>query len=194
MTQESLTLQENIAYKDGRRITIDKNHMHKEHESYMSLALKEAEKALQAGEFPVGCVLVHNGEVVAAGGRENSRLGGNEFDHAEIVALRRLLETHPSLDFSEVTVYSTLEPCLMCFTTLILNGFRTIVYGYEDVMGGGSRLELNRLPPLYAAMEVTVVPSVQRAECLQLFQRFFADEKNDYWRNSALSQYTLDQD
>lgn len=167
--------------------------MHREHEPYMSLALEEAQKALDQGEFPVGCVLVHQGRVVAAGGRENSGVDGNEFDHAEIVALRRLLKTEPSLDFSEVAVYSTLEPCLMCYTTLILNGFRTIVYGYEDVMGGGSKLELQRLSPLYASMQVKVIPGVLRPACLDLFQRFFQDEKNDYWRDSALSQYTLDQ-
>ena len=160
----------------------------------MNLALEQARTALNAGEFPVGCVLVHDGSVVAAGGRRNSGIGGNEFDHAENVALRRLLKTHPGLDFSELTVYSTLEPCLMCFTTLILNGFRTIVYGYEDVMGGGSRLELNRLPPLYASMDIKVVPGVCRSECLSLFQSFFSNEKNEYWRNSALSAYTLDQD
>ena len=81
----------------------------------------------------------------------------------------------------------------MCYTTLILNGFRTIVYGYEDVMGGGSKLELQRLSPLYASMQVKVIPGVLRPACLDLFQRFFQDEKNDYWRDSALSQYTLDQ-
>ncbi len=160
----------------------------------MALALKEAENVMRDGEFPVGCVLVYEGEVVAAGGRENSGAGGNEFDHAEIVALRRLLKTNPTLDFSRIVVYSTLEPCLMCYTTLILNGFRTIVYGYEDVMGGGSGLELQRLPSLYAKMQVKVIPGVLRSACLSLFQEFFADEKNDYWRDSPLSQYTLEQD
>ena len=134
--------------------------MHSNHEKYMRLALDEACKALDAGEFPVGCVLVHGDRVVAAGGRENSGVNGNEFDHAEIVALRRLLETDPALDFGEIVVYSTLEPCLMCYTTLILNGFRTIVYGYEDVMGGGCNLELTRLSPLYATMQVKVIPGV----------------------------------
>lgn len=164
-----------------------------EHQKYMDLALAEAEKAFAAGEFPVGCILVHGDRVVATGGRENSGPGGNEFDHAEIVAMRQLLETNPSLDFGEVTVYSTLEPCLMCFSTLILNGFRTIVYGYEDVMGGGSKLELSQLPALYASMNVKVVAGVRRDECLRLFQDYFKNDANDYWRDSLLSQYTLDQ-
>jgi len=159
----------------------------------MDAALRVAEKALQAGEFPVGCALVHKGRVVATGGRVNSGPNGNEFDHAEIVAMRNLLNADPELEFGEVVVYSTLEPCLMCFSTLLLNGFRTIVYGFEDVMGGGSTLDLSKLPSLYATMEVTVVPGVRREECLELFQRFFKNEANDYWRNSLLSTYTLEQ-
>ena len=159
----------------------------------MDLALKEAENALAEGEFPVGCILVHKERVVAVGGRENSGPDGNEFDHAEIVAMRNLLDSDPLFDFSEVVVYSTLEPCLMCFSTLILNGFRTIVYGFEDVMGGGSKLELSRLPSLYASMDVRVIPGVRREACLNLFQQFFKDDRKEYWRDSQLSQYTLEQ-
>jgi len=167
--------------------------MLKKHQKYMDIALQEAEKALAAGEFPVGCVLVYEGAVVATGGRENSGPGGNEFDHAEIVAMRHLLDKKPGIDFGDVVVYSTLEPCLMCFSTLILNGFRTIVYGYEDVMGGGSKLELSRLPSLYASMDVKVIAGVRRDACLKLFQEFFRSDSNDYWRDSLLSRYTLEQ-
>jgi len=159
----------------------------------MQLALEEARTALKAGEFPVGCVLVRDGEVVAAGARQNSGIGGNEFDHAENVALRHLLKAHPELDFSEVIVYSTLEPCLMCFTTLILNGFRTIVYGYEDVMGGGSRCDRTGLPMLYRDAKLSIRPGVLRQQSLILFKRFFSSADNAYWADSLLSRYTLDQ-
>ena len=81
----------------------------------------------------------------------------------------------------------------MCFATLILNGIRHIVYGYEDVMGGASRLDLSRLTPLYASMSIEVVPGICRNECLTLFRTFFQDEKNSYWRGSPLARYTLEQ-
>ena len=81
----------------------------------------------------------------------------------------------------------------MCFSTLILNNVTTIVYAYEDVMGGGTGLSLDKLKPLYATMDIRIIPDILRAESLQLFKTFFNDEKNNYIRDSLLAQYTLRQ-
>lgn len=165
-----------------------------EHQPFMRMALAEAEKALNANEFPVGCVIVANGTVVAKGCRANSRSdNANELDHAEIVALRQLLSAQPDIDRGSLIVYSTMEPCLMCYATLLLNGVRTIVYGYEDAMGGGTNLDLATLTPLYREMQVEVIPGMLRAVSLDLFKRFFANPENDYWRDSLLADYTLKQ-
>jgi tRNA(adenine34) deaminase len=160
----------------------------------MTAALAEAEQALAAGEFPVGCVLVHEGEIVASGRRLNSQgPATNELDHAEIVALRQLFATRPELDRSRITAYSTMEPCLMCYSTLLLNNIRTIVYGYEDVMGGGTNLPLTHLLPLYQAMQPSITPHVLREESVALFKKFFADPRQAYWQGSLLADYTLRQ-
>lgn len=161
---------------------------------FMAAALTEAAQALAAGEFPVGCVLVHDGEIVASGRRVNSQgPATNELDHAEIVALRQLFASRPELDRSRITAYSTMEPCLMCFATLLLNNIHTIVYGYEDVMGGGTNLPLAQLLPLYQAMLPRITPHVLRQESVALFKRFFADPKQAYWQGSMLAEYTLRQ-
>lgn len=157
----------------------------------MLLALQEAKLALESGEFPVGCVIAGPEGVVATGRRINSFGVPNEMDHAEIVALRALLTDAPEGDLGGLTVYSTMEPCLMCFSTLILNGIRTIVYAYEDVMGGGTNVPLATMNPLYAAMEITVVPHVLRRESLELFITFFSRPDNRYWQDSLLAEYTL---
>jgi tRNA(adenine34) deaminase len=157
----------------------------------MRLALTEAGHALRNGEFPVGCVIAGPEGIAATGRRLNSSGTTNEMDHAEIVALRTLLSSPQEVGLC--TVYSTMEPCLMCFSTLILNGIRTIVYAYEDVMGGGTNLPLKALNPLYAAMEITVVPQVLRRESLDLFAAFFSRPDNLYWRDSLLAEYTLAQ-
>lgn len=167
--------------------------MHKQHEHWMRLALAEAEVALAQGEFPVGCVLVHNGEVIASGKRTHSKVKVNEMDHAEMLALRLFLDMETVIAPHEVTVYATMEPCLMCFSSLILNGIRKIVYAYEDVMGGGSNLPLRKLNPLYADMDIQVFPAVLRQESLALFQRFFSNPDNPYWKGSLLATYTLEQ-
>ena len=165
------------------------------HETFMQMAMDQAKEALAAHEFPVGCVIVHDDLVVAHGRRTNSTSETtNELDHAEIVALRALLAARPEIDRSQLVVYSTMEPCLMCYATLLLNGVRTIVYAYEDAMGGGTSLDLASLTPLYREMKVELIPHVLRRESLDLFRKFFADPDNDYWRDSLLADYTLRQD
>ena len=166
--------------------------MSSEHEQLMDLALEEARAALAAGEFPVGCVMVAEGQVVAKGRRQNSLEGcRNEIDHAEILTLRQLLAERPELDLTTVTVYSTLEPCLMCYSTMLLSGIRSFVWAYEDVMGGGANLPLYMLNTLYAQMKVTLVDRVRREESLHLFQQFF--RSGSYWQDSLLARYTMAQ-
>ncbi len=158
----------------------------------MGLALDEARLALAAGEFPVGCVLVLDDRVVAGGHRRNSEGAlANEVDHAEVVTLRTLLDTQPEIDCSRMTAYSTMEPCLMCYATMLLSGIRRFVWGYEDVMGGGTSVSLQDLTPLYKEMRVELVPAVLRRDCLELFGRFFQDYS--YWQGSQLADYTLEQ-
>ena len=166
----------------------------RDHEKFMKAALDEARQALIADEFPVGCVLVHDGEVVVHGQRINSKAPAeNELDHAEIVALRKLFALYPAIDRRQITVYSTMEPCLMCYVTLLLNGIRKFVYGFEDVMGGGTNLDLQQLNPLYREMEIDIVPHVMRRESLELFKTFFENPANTYWQDSPLAQYILAQ-
>jgi len=158
----------------------------------MQEALHEAKRALQNNDFPVGCVITDNDGILARGRRLNSTVK-NELDHAEIVALRELNMNHPEKLGDNLVAYATMEPCLMCFSALILSNVRTVVYGYEDVMGGGTNLILEKLKPLYAAMTVEIIPGVLRSESLQLFQQFFAADGSGYWQDSLLAQYTMDQ-
>jgi tRNA(adenine34) deaminase len=79
----------------------------------------------------------------------------------------------------------------MCYATMLLSGIRRFVWGYEDVMGGGTGLALETLAPLYRDMEVELVPGVLRGECLELFGVFFS--RFSYWQDSLLSNYTLEQ-
>jgi tRNA(adenine34) deaminase len=159
----------------------------------MAAALAQAREALANGEFPVGCVMAVEGRIVAAGRRRHSREAVNELDHAEVVALRTLLDGQEGPVPANLTVYATMEPCLMCYATLLLNGVRRFVYAYEDAMGGGTGLELAQLAPLYREMRVEIVPSFRRSESLALFKAYFADPANNYWQGSFLAEYTLAQ-
>jgi len=159
---------------------------------FMKKALDQAEDALAEGEFPVACVMVYQGKILVTGSRKGT-IGAarNEIDHAEMVALRRLTEIEDPIDPDKITVFCTMEPCLMCYGALILAGVGEIVFAYEDVMGGGTGCELSRLKPLYKNSPVTVVPDIMRADSLKLFKTYFSNPANNYWKQSLLAEYTL---
>ena len=163
-------------------------------EKFMKKALELAESALEQGEFPVGCVMVYRDRILVNASRRGTVADNrNEIDHAEMVALRQLIDLTAPVDHSEITVFCTMEPCLMCYAALILAGIGKIVYAYEDVMGGGSMCELSRLKPLYKNSPIKVVGNVMRKESLQLFKAFFSSPDNHYWKDSLLAEYTLEQ-
>ena len=163
-----------------------------DYDYFMGEALKEAEAALARGDFPVGCVMVHRDRIVARGSRKGTRDNGrNELDHAEMMALRQLVLLSQELEPAGVTVFCTMEPCLMCFSALILAGIGEVVFAYEDAMGGGSGCDRSQMKPLYRDSPIVLRPHVRRSESLALFQKFFADPANRYWRGSLLAEYTL---
>jgi tRNA(adenine34) deaminase len=163
-----------------------------EHDRFMGMALDLAQHALAAGEFPVGCVMVCDGRPIATGARTGTRRRiPSELEHAEMVALRHLEALDFPLDRSQVTLYCTLEPCLMCFGALLISGIGTIVYAYEDAMGGGTACDRSHLPALYRDSRVQVISGVGRTQSLALFKAFFVKPECPYWRDSLLARYTL---
>ncbi len=165
-----------------------------DHGFYMEKALKHAKEALSKNEFPVGCVIVHNNEIISSGLRKGSgKTIPNETDHAEIVALKKLSENKKVINRSELTIYCTMEPCLMCFGAIMISGIKKIVYSYEDAMGGGTNCNLSDLNPLYKNSGIEIVPDILRKKSLNLFKKFFLNPENNYWKGSFLEEYTLKQ-
>lgn len=165
-----------------------------EFEMFMEKALAQAQEAYARGQFPVGCVIVQDNEVIATGARSGT--AGDlsffsEIDHAEIRALRALQEYKGVFKPENAVLYCTMEPCLMCFSAILLSGIRTVVYAYEDVMGGGTGVDLTRLAPLYRNAGMKVIPNVLRQKSLDLFYNFFNNGANLYWKDSLLASYTL---
>lgn len=163
---------------------------------FMGLAIDQARIAFENNEFPVGCVIVQNDVILASGNRKGTTQDlpfFSEINHAEIRALLSLEILEPGFKPEKAVLYCTMEPCLMCFGAIILSGIPKIVYAYEDPMGGGTRCDLKKLPPLYKKCEIEVVSGVLRQKSLDLFYDYFNKESNLYWKNSYLEKYTLEQ-
>lgn len=163
-------------------------------EKYMRCALDIARQALDKDEFPVGCIIVSGDRIIAQGERTNTRRTvPSELDHAEMLALRQLEQLDSAPDRSRMTLYATLEPCLMCFGAILIGGIGRVVYAYEDAMGGGTACDRSRLPSLYSGNDLSIVAGVCRKESLDLFKSFYRRPHIDYWKESYLARYTLTQ-
>jgi tRNA(adenine34) deaminase len=103
--------------------------------SFMDLALEEARAAVAAGEVPVGCVIVHEGEVIARA--HNRTLADRDpTAHCEMLAIRQAAETLTSERLSDCDLYVTLEPCAMCAGAISFARIRRLYYGAADPKGG----------------------------------------------------------
>jgi len=106
-------------------------------EYYMRLALREAERALEHDDVPIGCVIVHAGEVVAAA-RNERELRGDPTAHAEILALREASRHLAGWRLLDTVLYVTLEPCAMCAGAIVLARVPRVVYGAPDPKAGAA--------------------------------------------------------
>ncbi len=143
---------------------------------FMQLALEEAQRALAAGEVPVGAVLTLGDRVV---GRGANRPIGNcdPTAHAEIEALRAGAAALGSYRLNNTVLYVTLEPCLMCAAAIVHARVRRLVFGAWDPRAGaaGSMLDAFALPGLNH--RVDVFGGVLQDEASALLQEFFASRR-----------------
>jgi tRNA(adenine34) deaminase len=118
-------------------------------EYFMRLALREAERALDHGDVPIGCVVAHQGEVIAAAPNERE-LRGDPTAHAEVLALREAAKALGGWRLHDTVAYVTLEPCAMCAGALVLARVPRVVYGAPDPKAGaaGSVLDVLSEPRL----------------------------------------------
>ena len=146
-------------------------------EYFMRLALREAQRAREHGDVPIGALVVRDdGEVIAAVHNERERRQ-DPTAHAEILALREAAQALGSWRVLETTLYVTLEPCAMCAGAIVLARVPRVVYGASDPKAGacGSVLDVLSEPRLNHRPEVR--GGVLREECGELLSAFFASRR-----------------
>ena len=143
---------------------------------FMRLALREAERALEHDDVPIGAVVVHGGEVLAAGHNERE-LREDPTAHAEILALREAARALGSWRVLDSALYVTLEPCAMCAGAIVLARVPRVVYGASDPKAGacGSVLDVLGEPRLNHRPELA--GGLLAGESAAMLSAFFASRR-----------------
>ena len=145
-------------------------------ESAMRAALAEAESAAEAGEVPVGAIVVVDGEVVAAA-HNRTITGQDPSGHAEVLALRAAAQRLDKHRLTNATLFVTLEPCVMCVGAIAQARVARVVFGAYDGKAGalGSVVDLSDSRALNHRFEVN--GGLLADDCADLLQSFFASRR-----------------
>ncbi len=155
----------------------NKDNKNPEHQYYMQLALSEAEKAGQSDEVPIGSVIVaESGNLISAAG--NSTVSNADpTAHAEILAIRKAAENIQNYRLNDATLYTTIEPCIMCMGAIIHARIKCVVFGAYDKKWGGAGSLFNFSDDDRLNHRLEVVPGICADECRILIQTFFKNKR-----------------
>jgi len=146
-------------------------------ETYMREALALAREAAEAGEAPIGAVVVASDGTIVGRGRNSPIALNDPTAHAEILALREAGARLRNYRLPGTTVYVTLEPCVMCAGALVAARVRRLVFGTRDLRFGGVRSKFRLADSELLNHRVEVTEGVLAVECLELLQAFFRDKR-----------------
>ena len=144
-------------------------------EHYMQEAIKEAVKAFDSNEVPVGAVIVYDGKVI---GRAHNqiKLLKDPTAHAEMIALTQAASYLGNERLIDTTIYVTIEPCVMCAGAMILGRVKRLVFGATDLKTGafGSALDINKLKLNH---KIVVKNGILQIECAAILKEFFRKKR-----------------
>ncbi|HTQ52861.1 MAG TPA: tRNA adenosine(34) deaminase TadA [Bryobacteraceae bacterium] len=146
------------------------------HDIFMREALALAREAGEAGEVPVGAVIVIEGEIVGRG--RNAPIALHDpTAHAEMLALREAARAAANYRLERATIYVTLEPCVMCAGALVAARVSRLVFGGRDLRFGGVRSKFRIADSDLLNHRLEIVEGVRAPECVELLQSFFASRR-----------------
>ena len=145
-------------------------------EYYMRLALREAERALEHDDIPIGAVIVHEAEVLAAACNERE-LRNDPTAHAEILVLREAGQKLGGWRLPDSVLYVTVEPCAMCAGGIVWARVPRVVYGAADPKAGAAGSVLNVLGEPRLNWQPEVAGGLLADECASLLTSFFGSRR-----------------
>jgi tRNA(adenine34) deaminase len=145
-------------------------------EYFMRLALREAERALEHDDVPVGCVIAHEGEVLASAPNERE-LRGDPTAHAEVLALREAAARLGTWRIGGTVLYVTLEPCAMCAGAIVLGRVPRVVYAATDPKAGAAGSIIDVLGEPGLNHRPVVAGGLLAEDSAELLRAFFATRR-----------------
>jgi len=142
----------------------------------MRKALELAREAEQAGEVPVGAVVVEGDTIIGRGYNSPIALS-DPTAHAEILALREAAAAISNYRLENAVLYVTLEPCVMCAGALVAARVKRLVFGARDLRFGGVRSKFRIADSDLLSHRLEVTEGILAAECLELLPRFFRERR-----------------
>jgi len=159
------------------------------HEFYMQQCIQLAQEAMNAGNPPVGCLIVHQGNVIGKG-KEGAKTSGDITDHAEIIAIRDAMKNGFADQLSESALYTTHEPCIMCSYAIRHYKIPHIVFGasVDDVGGYSSTFNILSTEKVQKwELSPEIFEGIVKQKCISLTEQFETlnkKNKNDIVKNS----------
>ena len=143
-----------------------------DNERFMQYAIREAQRAWDQGEIPIGCVIVHKGEVIGKAHNQRELLQ-DPTAHAEMVAITQAASRFKSWRLEDCKLYVTLEPCPMCAGAIILARVSEVYFGASDPKAGACGSLLNLLEDSRFNHQPEVIPGLLAEECGSMLSSFF---------------------
>lgn len=143
-----------------------------EKEKFMKEALKEAQKAVQKLEVPVGCVIVKDGKIIARA-HNQKETKTDTTKHAEIIAIQKASKKLEAWRLLDCEMYVTLEPCSMCAGAMIQARIKKVYIGAMDAKTGACGSVLNLLQDYPFNHKVEVETGIRQEECENILKEFF---------------------
>ena len=139
---------------------------------FMQEALKEAKKAFEINEVPIGCVIEYNGQIISRGYNQRN-FKSNVLYHAEIIAIKNACDFLNDWRLEGATIYVTVEPCAMCAGAILQSRIDKVVFGAFNEKGGccGSVLNILNQPKFNHKAEI--ISGILENECKEIMQLFF---------------------
>lgn len=139
----------------------------------MNLALKQAQKALEKGEVPIGVIIINAEGKIIARAYNKVEAKKTQVAHAEVLAIKKACKKIGDWRLNGCWMYVTLEPCLMCFGLIQLSRMAGVVYGAKSTLFGCSLSDVQTIPTY--AKDLVIEGGVKERESLDLLKIFFGD-------------------